>query len=84
MKQIQTILAIMMIPFQLWRRISEFLTKEDYIPPLDLLDARKLDDMISAQVSEALKPILQTEGHTDEGIKEILTRTSLGQKRFER
>jgi hypothetical protein len=80
----KTMFKIFMIPFQLLSLGIGMLQKENYIPPLDLLDAKKLDDMVSAQVSEALRPILQSEGHTEDGIKEILTRTSLGQKRFER
>ena len=54
------------------------------IPPLDLVDAKKLDDMVSKQVEEALKPILETEGYPQEQINEILTRTSLGGKTFKR
>lgn len=54
------------------------------IPPLDLVDAKKLDEMVSKQVEEALKPILETEGYPQEQINEILTRTSLGGKTFKR
>ncbi|MBZ8180735.1 hypothetical protein [Oscillatoria salina] len=54
------------------------------IPPLDLVDAKKLDDMVSKQVEEVLRPMLQTEGYTEEQIKEILTRTSLGGRTFRR
>ncbi|MEC4893084.1 MAG: hypothetical protein SAL07_07300 [Oscillatoria sp. PMC 1051.18] len=58
--------------------------QEHDIPPLDLVDAKKLDDMVSKQVEEVLRPMLQTEGYTEEQIKEILTRTSLGGRTFRR
>lgn len=54
------------------------------IPPLDLVDAKKLDDMVSKQVEEVLRPMLQSKGYAEEQIKEILTRTSLGGKTFKR
>jgi hypothetical protein len=58
--------------------------QEDTIPPLDLVDAKKLDDMVSKQVEDALKPILQSEGRNQEQIEQILTRTSLGGSSFRR
>lgn len=54
------------------------------IPPLDLLDAKKIDDMVSKQVEEVLRPMLQSKGYAEEQIQEILTRTSLGGKTFKR
>lgn len=54
------------------------------IPPLDLIDAKKLDDMVSKQVEDVLKPLLQNKGYTEEQMKQILTRTSLGGKTFRR
>lgn len=54
------------------------------IPPLDLLDAKKIDDMVSKQVEEVLRPMLQSNGYAEEQIQEILTRTSLGGKTFKR
>ena len=54
------------------------------IPPLDLLDAKKLDDMVSKQVEEVLRPMLESKGYAEEQIQEILTRTSLGGKTFKR
>lgn len=54
------------------------------IPPLDLVDAKKLDDMVSKQVEEVLRPMLQSKGYAEEQIQEILTRTSLGGKTFKR
>jgi hypothetical protein len=59
--------------------------KQEYdIPPLDLVDAKKLDDMVSKQVEDALRPILQSEGYTEEQMKEVLTRSSVGTRRFRR
>lgn len=58
--------------------------QEKDIPPLDLVDAKKLDDMVSKQVEEVLKPMLQSKGYNEEQIKEILVRTSLGGKSFRR
>lgn len=54
------------------------------IPPFDLIDAKKLDDMVSKQVEEVLKPMLESEGYPEEEIEQILTRTSLGGKKFRR
>ncbi|MBK1990142.1 hypothetical protein A0J48_021880 [Sphaerospermopsis aphanizomenoides BCCUSP55] len=54
------------------------------IPPLDLIDAKKLDDMVSKQVEDVLKPLLENKGYTEEQVKQILTRTSLGNKTFRR
>ncbi len=58
--------------------------EESYIPPLDLVDAKKLDDMVSKQVEEYLRPLLTSKGYEEEEIKQILTRTSLGAKTFRR
>lgn len=54
------------------------------IPPLDLVDAKKLDDMVSKQVESVLKPMLENKGYNEEEIKQILTRTSSGNPRFRR
>jgi hypothetical protein len=58
--------------------------REYDIPPLDLVDAKKLDDMVSKQVESVLKPMLENKGYNEEQIKEILTRTSAGSPRFRR
>jgi hypothetical protein len=60
------------------------LGQEYDIPPFDRLDARKLDDMVAKQVSDTLKPILQECGYAEEQIQNILTRTSIGQKVFQK
>lgn len=54
------------------------------IPPLDILDAKKLDEMVEKQIQIALKPLLQSKGYQEEEIEQILTRTSLGKKSFRR
>jgi hypothetical protein len=64
-----------------WR---QSIAQEYNIPPLDLADAKKLDDMVSKQVEIVLKPMLQSKGYTEEQIKQILTRTSAGGKVFRR
>ncbi len=40
--------------------------------------------MVSKQVEEVLRPLLQSKGYKEEQVKEILTRTSLGGKTFRR
>lgn len=50
--------------------------QENTIPPFDSVDAMKLDKMVSKQVDIALVPILRAEGHSQEKMKKILTRTS--------
>jgi hypothetical protein len=54
------------------------------IPPLDLVDAKKLDDVISKQVELAIKPMLEKGNYTTEQISQILTKTSLGKIQFRR
>jgi hypothetical protein len=58
--------------------------QENDVPPLDLIDAKKLDEMVSNQVELALKPMLQSNGYTEEQINQVLTRTSLGRPQFRR
>ncbi len=64
--------------------IRQSKARERDIPPLDLIDARKLDDMVSKQVEEYLAPLLQSKGYTEEQIKEILTRQSLPKAYYHR
>jgi hypothetical protein len=54
------------------------------IPPLDLIDAKKLDDAVSKQVESVLKPMLEQAHYTSDQISQILTRTSLGRTQFRR
>jgi hypothetical protein len=58
--------------------------QEGEIPPLDLIDGKKLDAMVSSRVDRALKPLLTSEGYSEEQIQAILTRSSLGGTRFKR
>lgn len=74
------ILVIVGVIFFLRQRKAQ----EVDIPPLDLIDAKKLDDMVAKQVEDYLKPLLQSKGYSEEQVKEILTRTSLGGKSFRR
>jgi hypothetical protein len=54
---------------------GNFFTKD--IPPLDLVDARKLTEMVSEQVEEGLKPLLQAKGFSEQELSKVLTRSSL-------
>lgn len=47
------------------------------IPPLDLIDAKKLDSTVASKVQAALLPILQSEGYSEQDIEKVLVRTSL-------
>jgi uncharacterized protein YneF (UPF0154 family) len=58
--------------------------EEKNIPPLDIVDAKKLDDMVVRQVEGTLQPILMSKGYAEEQIQEILTRTSTRAKTFRR
>lgn len=54
------------------------------VPPLDLIDAKKLDDMVAGQAQEYLRPLLSQQGYAEEEIQQILTRTSVGRPTFRR
>ena len=58
--------------------------QENIVPPLDLIDAKKLDDMVSGQAQEYLRPLLSQQGYAEEEIQQILTRTSIGRPTFRR
>ncbi len=58
--------------------------EEKTIPPLDLIDAKKLDDMVVKQVEASLKPLLLSKGYAEEQINDILTRTAGVGRRFRR
>jgi uncharacterized protein YneF (UPF0154 family) len=58
--------------------------EEKTIPPLDLVDAKKLDDMVVRQVEGTLQPILLNKGYAEAQIQEILTRTSTRGQTFRR
>jgi hypothetical protein len=47
------------------------------IPPLDLVDAKKLDSTVASKVQSALLPLLQEEGYSKQDVDKILVRTSL-------
>jgi hypothetical protein len=86
---IMLILSFVMAPLGiiviLWSAFLQRLQSQIYdIPPLDLVDAKKLDDMISKQTELALKPLLQSNGYSEDQIAEILTRTSATGKTFRR
>jgi hypothetical protein len=72
--------------FSVFQAIAFFGSKFDRqsIPPLDLVDAKKLDDAVSKQVESVLKPMLERANYTSEQIGQMLTRTSLGRIQFRR
>jgi cell division protein FtsW (lipid II flippase) len=77
---ISILIGIIVLVFFLRQRKGQELD----IPPLDLVDAKKLDDMVAKQVEEYLRPLLESKGYQEEQIKEILTRASLKGKTFQR
>jgi hypothetical protein len=79
--------ALLSTPFIIWF-LYKFLVQrkaQEYdIPALDKFDAIKLDALVSQRVENALKPMLQSNGYTEEEIKAILTKTSLKSPTFKR
>jgi hypothetical protein len=71
----------LLILFFLWKRRDG---RAGSVPPLDLADAKKVDEMVSKQVEAALKPLLQADSYTEDQIQQILTRTSAGTRVFRR
>lgn len=61
----------------LWLYLRQKKAEAGKIPPLDLIDAKKLDSTVASKVQAALLPLLQSEGYSDQDIEQILTRTSL-------
>jgi len=70
--------------FLLYSYIRQMRAQALYVPPLDLVDAKKLDDMVARQVEEYLRPLLVSKGYTDKEISQILKRTSPGGGKFRR
>ncbi|MCA6536932.1 MAG: hypothetical protein IM585_22440 [Pseudanabaena sp. M135S2SP2A07QC] len=64
--------------------VQQRLAQEEIVPPLDLIDAKKLDDMVAGQAQEYLRPLLSQQGYAEEEIQQILTRTSIGGPTFRR
>lgn len=58
--------------------------QDETAPPLDMVDGKKLDAMVEDQIKKALKPLLTSDGYSDQEISSILTRTSSGIPRFRR
>jgi hypothetical protein len=79
---ISAIITPIILVFQAVAIVSMF--NPPSIPPLDLIDAKKLDDAVSKQVESVLKPMLEKSSYTTEQIGQILTRTSLGRTQFRR
>jgi hypothetical protein len=78
-----------LIPLAIVATITYFVfvqrkAQEYDIPPLDVLDAKKLDEMVAKQVELSLLPLLRSKGYQEEQIDQILTRTSIGRKTLRR
>jgi hypothetical protein len=80
-------IGIISIPIAIWL-LYKFLVQrkaQEYdIPALDKFDAIKLDAMVSQRVEAALKPMLQSNGYSEEEVKSILTKNSLKNPTFRR
>ena len=70
--------------FIVYSYVKQKRAQENIVPPLDLIDAKKLDDMVSSQAQEYLRPLLSKQGYAEEEIQQILTRTSIGRPTFRR
>jgi hypothetical protein len=79
--------GLLSTPFIIWF-LYKFLVQrkaQEYdVPALDRIDAMKLDALVSQQVEAALKPMLQSNGYSEEAIRSILVRTSERQPTFRR
>jgi hypothetical protein len=56
-------------------------TTDQFILPLDLIDAQKLTDMVDEKVVSYISPLMRYKGYSEEQIKEILTNKPLGPQR---
>jgi Zn-dependent protease with chaperone function len=82
-----SLLLLLAVPFVLWflyKFLIQRKAQEYLIPPLDRFDAEKLEALIEHQVANALKPMLQNNGYSEEDIKSILTKNSLKKQSFKR
>jgi SNF family Na+-dependent transporter len=53
---------------------------DQYILPLDQVDAQKLTSMVDEQIELYIGSLMKSKGYSDEQIKEILTNKPLGQR----
>jgi hypothetical protein len=87
MSQLTGFLGLIVWPVLLWL-LYKFLVQrkaqECDMPPLDKFDAKKLDTLVAQQVEAALRPMLQSNGYSEEAIKSILVKTSEKQPTFRR
>lgn len=58
------------------------LTTDQFILPLDLIDAHKVTDMVDEKVKEYILPMLRSKGYSEEQIEKILTTKPLGSQRI--
>jgi predicted metal-dependent phosphotriesterase family hydrolase len=64
------------IGYLIYLVIAQRKAQEYDIPPLDIIDGKKLDEMVAKQVKSSLIPLLQAQGYQEEQIKQILNRNS--------
>jgi hypothetical protein len=75
-------LGVFATPLFIWLGYKFLIQRknQDYdVPPLDRIDGIKLDGLVEQQVAEALKPLLKSNGYSEEEIKSVLVRNSLKQ-----
>jgi hypothetical protein len=80
--QIVSGLGIFATPLFIWlfyRFLIQRKAQQYDIPPLDKIDQVKIDGLVSQQVEKALKPLLKSNGYSEEEIKSILVKNSLKQ-----
>jgi hypothetical protein len=58
------------------------LTTDQFILPLDLIDAQKVTDMVDEKVESYIAPLLRSKGYSEEQIEKILTTKPLGSQRI--
>lgn len=72
-------LSIILIVF-----IASFFRKklktDQFLQPLDRVDAEKLTAMVDEQIKLHITPLMQSKGYTEEKIKEILTAKPVASK----
>jgi len=58
------------------------LTTDQFILPLDLIDAQKVTDMVDEKVESYIGSLLRSKGYSQEQIEKILTTKPLGSQRI--
>jgi hypothetical protein len=74
--------GIFVIAILLFFYLRQRKAQENDIPPLDVVDAKKLNAMVGKQTKIVLKPLLEAKGYSPQEIELLLTRTSIEEKTF--